>query len=347
MDALIKLSSVVGLSLTSGINLYATVAIVGLVTKFDMIKGLPPEFEAFDNGLLIVVATGLYLCEFAADKIPGFDSLWDSVHTLIRPFGAALVSLTVVGDAAPSVEVLAALLGTSLALATHTAKAGTRLVINTSPEPFSNVAVSVAEDVGVAAMALLVMAHPYIALAVSVVVLVLLVRFGPGLWRGALLLLKAIPIKLAAAFSRGEDAPLKEYLPDPLEETVDEEMSKEEEIQAVQKCFARKVRGCGRNKKGYLILTDRRLLFAFRTLFRTRITQWKYADLEKNKLNKRFLVDMLGVKSEGKFSQFIFLKNKSRTAERLSEILDDMIRPAHAEGTKTGESTLTSEAADA
>lgn len=323
MEALVKLSSVMGLSMTSGINLYATVAVVGFVTKFDMIKGLPPEFKAFDNNAVILIAVLLYLCEFAADKIPGFDSLWDSIHTIIRPFGAALVSLTVIGEADPAVEVMAALLGASLALATHTAKAGTRLIVNTSPEPFTNVAVSVAEDVGVMGFALLVMSHPYISLAASIVLLVLLIVFGPGLWRGALLVLKAIPVGLFSLFSGTGEPELRDSLPDSIEEAVDAETAKGEQIRGALKCYARKVKGCGRNRKGYLVLTDRRLLFAFRKFFSTRLKQWQFPELEKAGLQKRFLVDVLRVKVEHKFIQFIFLKNKSGAVRRMSEILGE------------------------
>jgi hypothetical protein len=338
MEALAKLSSVMGLSMTSGINLYATVAVVGLVTKFNMIKGLPPEFEAFDNDLIILLAVALYLCEFAADKIPGFDSLWDSIHTIIRPFGAALVSMAAVGQANPSVEVLAGLLGATLALGTHTAKAGTRLIINTSPEPFSNVIVSLAEDIGVVGFVLLVMAHPYISLLVSLVLLILLVRFGPGLWRGALLILKAIPIKLFALFQPGGEHELKEPLPDNLDEVVDEQMSKSEQVKASLKSHARNVKGCGRNRKGYLILTDRQALFAFRRLFKSRIRQWSLSDLEKAKLQRRFLVDVLSVKSEGKFLRFLFLKNRSGAARQFMELLDASIGPSEARETAPGAS---------
>lgn len=325
MEALVKLSSVMGLSMTSGINLYATVAVVGLAAKFNMVEGLPPEFGAFNNDLVIILAILMYLCEFAADKIPGFDSLWDSVHTIVRPFGAALISLAVIGEADPTVEIAAGLLGASLAMATHTAKAGTRLIVNTSPEPFTNVAVSVGEDIGVVGFSILVMSHPHISLAISLILLALLIWFGPGLWRGALLVLKAIPIKLASLFSGSKEAELKEFMPDNIEEAVDEELSKGEQINASLKCHARRIKGCGRNRKGYLVLTDRRLLFAFRRLFATRVKQWSLSDLEKARLRKRFLLDVVGVKSEGKFSQFIFLKNRSDSAGRLSEILDDRI----------------------
>jgi hypothetical protein len=343
MEALIKLSSVMGLSLTSGINLYATVAVVGLVSKFNLIKGLPVEFRAFDNDLIIIVAILLYLCEFAADKVPGFDSLWDSIHTIIRPFGAALISLTVVGEADPSVEVLAALLGSSLALATHSAKAGTRLIINMSPEPFTNIAMSLAEDVGVVGFSLLVMSHPFLSLVASLVLIVLLVWFGPGLWRGALLLLKAIPVRLFTLFSGATDGELKESLPDNYEESLDQEMAKGEQVQASLKCYLRKVKGCGRNRKGYIVLTDKRLLFVFRKFFQTRLKQWNLPEIEKVKLQKRFLMDVLGVKSEGKFFQALFLKNRSNAVKSLSEQLNDSLSISIPESASTRESSSAAE----
>ncbi|RJP24161.1 MAG: DUF4126 domain-containing protein [Candidatus Abyssobacteria bacterium SURF_5] len=320
MEALIKLSSVMGLSLTSGVNLYATVAVVGLVSKFNMIKGLPPEFQAFDNDAVIFLAIALYLCEFAVDKIPGFDSLWDSIHTIIRPFGAALVSLTIVGEADPSVEVLTALLGSSLALATHTAKAGTRLVVNTSPEPFSNIALSVAEDVGVVGFSLLVISHPVISLIISLILLILLVWLGPGLWRGALLVLKAIVVRLYTIFS-GAAAASPEALPDGIAELVDEEFSKGEPVRATIQGYLRKVKGCGRNRKGYMILTDKRILFVFRKLFRSQVKSWDLSEVEKAKLQKKLLFDILAIKSDGKFFQVIVLKNRSGLARKAHELL--------------------------
>jgi hypothetical protein len=330
MEALVKLSSVMGLSMTSGINLYATVAIVGLATKFNMVQGLPPEFEAFNNDFVIIIAVLLYLCEFAADKIPGFDSLWDSIHTLIRPFGAAMVSLAVIGEASPPVEVVTALFGASMAMATHTAKAGTRLIVNTSPEPFTNIALSVAEDVGVIGFALLVMSHPYISLVISIVLMALLVWFGPGLWRGAMLGLKSVLVKIGTIFG-GAPAELKETLPDSYEELVDGELSKGEQIRASLKCNVRKVKECGRNRKGYLVLTDRRLLFAFRKLFKTRLKEWNAAELEKATLQKRFLVDVIRIKGDGKFFQFIFLKNRSGATEQLSDMLKEAVAPPAVE----------------
>ena len=100
----------------------------------------------FDNDVVIGAALVLYVVEFVADKIPWLDSLWDAIHTLIRPVGGALIAVAALGDASPTVEGLVALLGGTLAAGTHFTKAGTRAAANTSPEPFSNWALSLAED---------------------------------------------------------------------------------------------------------------------------------------------------------------------------------------------------------
>jgi hypothetical protein len=320
---LLKLSSVLGLSLASGINLYATVAVVGLITKFDLVKGLPAEFQAFNNDVIIAVALALYTCEFLADKIPAFDSFWDSVHTVVRPFGAALVAVTLVGDATPATEIIAGMVGASLGLATHTAKAGTRLAVNTSPEPFSNVVLSLAEDAGVVGLTVLVMTHPYISLFVSLVILGLLIRFGPGLWRGALLTLAAVPARIRTALATEGEPSLKEFLPDAFERAVDDTLAEGETVQAVQLCHARKVKGCGRNRRGYLVLTDRRLIFAFRKWFRTRTRAWEIAEVEKTGINPRLLVDVLRVKTGGQFLNFLFLKNRATQVARMADLLDE------------------------
>ena len=111
----------------------------------------------------------LYVVEFVADKIPWVDSIWDAVHTVIRPVGGALIAVATLGDASPAVEGLVALLGGTLAAGTHFTKAGTRAVANTSPEPFSNWILSIAEDVFVVGLGLLALKYP-VAAAVVVIV---------------------------------------------------------------------------------------------------------------------------------------------------------------------------------
>jgi hypothetical protein len=183
MDMLITLGRTLGFSAAAGINLYATVAILGLASRFGWVA-LPPQFKVFDNNIIIGAALALYVIEFLADKIPWVDTVWDTIHTVIRPIGGALIAVAALGQASPGVEALVALLGGGVAASTHLTKAGTRAMVNASPEPFSNWILSLAEDVFVVVLGWLTMAHPILALAVALVLLVMIVLFARVLIRG-------------------------------------------------------------------------------------------------------------------------------------------------------------------
>lgn len=183
MDALVTLGRTLGFSLAAGVNLYATVAILGLASRYGWVD-LPAQFRVFDNPYIIAAALVMYVIEFFADKIPWFDSLWDAIHTFIRPMGGALIAVAAVGESSPAVRVLAALLGGSVAASSHLTKAGTRAVANTSPEPFSNWLLSLGEDGFVVALAVLTLRHPIVALAVAIALLVVIAMFARLLIRG-------------------------------------------------------------------------------------------------------------------------------------------------------------------
>jgi len=117
----------------------------------------------------------MYLVEFVADKIPWFDSVWDAVHTVIRPVGGALVAVNAIGHASPFTTALAALLGGSIAMTTHVTKAGTRAAVNTSPEPFSNWLLSLTEDAVAIGLSYVALNHPYVAAVLAIVLLVLFI----------------------------------------------------------------------------------------------------------------------------------------------------------------------------
>lgn len=139
------LTFALGAAWISGINLYATVATLGLLGRFAHLP-LPGELAVLTNGWVIGIALALYTVEFVADKVPWIDTTWDMVHTFIRvPAGAALAAAAF-GDFDKGVQAVALLLGGGLALSSHGTKAAVRAVINASPEPFSNIAASVAED---------------------------------------------------------------------------------------------------------------------------------------------------------------------------------------------------------
>ena len=174
---LMTLGRTLGFSFTAGVNLYATVAILGLASRYGWVS-LPPQFQAFNNDIVIGVAIAMYLIEFFADKIPYFDSLWDAVHTAIRPVGGALIAVTTLGDASPTVEAFIALLGGAVAAGSHLTKTSTRAAANASPEPFSNWILSIGEDIFVVGLGYLALKDPIAALVVAGTLLVLIVVFA-------------------------------------------------------------------------------------------------------------------------------------------------------------------------
>jgi hypothetical protein len=174
---LTTLGRTLGFSFAAGVNLYATVAILGLAARYGWVS-LPPQFQVFDNDLVIGAALVLYLIEFFADKIPYVDTLWDIVHTAIRPVGGALIAVATLGEASPTVEGLVALLGGTIAAGSHLTKTSTRAAANASPEPFSNWILSLSEDLFVVGLGFLALQYPVAALVVAVTLTVLIVIFA-------------------------------------------------------------------------------------------------------------------------------------------------------------------------
>ena len=174
---LITLGRTLGFSFAAGVNLYATVAILGLASRYGWVS-LPPQFQAFNSNIVIGVAVAMYLIEFFADKIPYVDTLWDVIHTAIRPVGGALIAVTTLGDASPTVEALIALLGGTVAAGSHLTKTSTRAAANASPEPFSNWILSIGEDLFVVGLGFLALKYPLAALVVAGTLAILIFVFA-------------------------------------------------------------------------------------------------------------------------------------------------------------------------
>ncbi len=177
MDLITTLGRTLGFSFAAGVNLYATVAMLGLAAKFGWVA-LPPQFQAFNNDLVIGAAIVMYLVEFFADKIPYVDSLWDVIHTAIRPVGGALIAVTTLGQASSATQAMVALLGGTVAASSHLTKTSTRAAANVSPEPFSNWFLSLGEDAFVVGLGYLALRHPAAALIVASILLVLIAVFA-------------------------------------------------------------------------------------------------------------------------------------------------------------------------
>ena len=182
-----------GLGWAAGLRLYTVVFVVGMVGYLGIAE-LPPGLRILQHPLVFGAAALMLFVEFFADKIPLLDSAWDTVHTFIRiPAGAALAAM-VFGGQGLEWQTAMALLGGTLAAGTHFTKAGARAMINTSPEPFSNIAASTGEDVVVLTGLWLMLAHPWVMLGLLVLMVALMVWLMPRLWRGIMGLISRLSL---------------------------------------------------------------------------------------------------------------------------------------------------------
>jgi hypothetical protein len=182
MGTIEALSLAMGSAWTSGINVYATVAALGIAGRAEMIQ-LPPELQVLTHPAVIAIACIMYVIEFFADKVPYVDSGWDILHTFIRVPAGAVLAAKSLGDLNPALELMAVLAGGTVALAAHGTKATIRLAINASPEPFSNWGASFTEDVAVLGSIWIVFNHPIVMLILVLSFLALVVWLVPKLLR--------------------------------------------------------------------------------------------------------------------------------------------------------------------
>ena len=182
MSFVSTLAIAMGASWVSGINLYACVATLGLLSRFSNLQ-LPGELEVVSNWWVIGVAAGLYIVEFVADKVPIVDSTWDVIHTFIRVPAGAVMAAAAFGEFDKSVQAIAFLLGGGLALSSHGTKAAARAIINTSPEPVSNIVVSTLEDVLAVVSVLFAVFLPYLLFGVVGIGLIITAIVLPKVFR--------------------------------------------------------------------------------------------------------------------------------------------------------------------
>jgi Domain of unknown function (DUF4126) len=183
MDTVQYIALSMGVAWASGINLYAAVFMLGYLGSTGNID-LPPEMMVVTDPLVMTAAGLMYCVEFFADKTPGVDTAWDSLHTFIRiPLGAVL-AMSAVGDTTPAVELAAFLVGGSLTATTHATKMGGRVMINTSPEPVSNWFTSLGEDFLVIAGIWTALTHPWVFIVFLILFIILMIWLLPKIWRG-------------------------------------------------------------------------------------------------------------------------------------------------------------------
>ena len=206
MEQVNEITNIIALTMgaawAAGINLYAAIATLGILGATGNMT-LPPDLQVLANPLVIGAACLMFAVEFIADKMPGVDTGWDTIHTFIRIPAGALLAAGAVGDVDPAVSLAAALLGGTLAAGSHGAKAGSRLLINTSPEPFTNWTASIVEDIMVIGGIWAAVNHPWLFLVLMALFIVLLIWLLPKLWRG----IKMLAAKIKELFSPRQASP--------------------------------------------------------------------------------------------------------------------------------------------
>jgi hypothetical protein len=182
MNALQVLAQALGIAFAAGLNLYATVCIIGLATRLGWITSLPSSLSGLTSWWVIGIAAVLMIIEFGASLVPVIGSIWDTLHSLIRPPAAAALAAATAWHGDPAFVLVAALFGGGLAVTTHTTKLGLRYAIDASPEPVSNGVISIAELALVAVISVTLWQHPYLTLVCALLVLALLIVLVRLIW---------------------------------------------------------------------------------------------------------------------------------------------------------------------
>ncbi len=341
MEILAQLGVALGLASLAGVNLYLTVLLTGLAIRFDWVH-LATQYQSLDvlaHPVVLIVAGLLFLLQFFADKIPWVDSLWDSVHTIIRPVGGTLLALQALGTMPGYVIVAAALLAGGAALTTHSAKAGTRLLINQSPEPVTNIAMSLAEDAAVAGGVALTLLNPVMALMVFSGLLTLIWLLFPRLWRLIRTTMWLVWHKLKLPGRReAPESPvdLKCEVTDELRDLlqIGAGMSADEVSWTVS-CLSGKgrgVRGFCANLSGILVAPLRPDSLYFTTFKGLRSRLFKFPlDAAQVEVESKFLSENVTLSSDGLRAVFRFPRGQGTLAEevarRIRESLTQKITP--------------------
>ena len=206
MEQLDQIAAIIALTMgvawASGINLYAAILVLGILGATGSMT-LPPDLQILAHPLVIAAAGFMYLVEFVTDKIPGVDTGWDTLHTFIRIPAGALLAAGVVGEIDPVVSLVAAIIGGGLAAGTHATKAGSRVMINTSPEPLSNWIVSLVEDAAVIAGLWTALHFPWLFIAFLIAFIALVIWLLPKIWKG----IKKVFGSLARLFGQNDTGP--------------------------------------------------------------------------------------------------------------------------------------------
>jgi hypothetical protein len=333
VERLHLLAVALGLATLAGINLYLTVFVSGLAIHFHWIT-LAPAYQSLEilgNPWIIALSGIFYFLEFFADKIPWVDSIWDAVHTVIRPIGGALLAIQVLGHPNPTFTVIVALLAGGASLVSHTAKAATRLATNTSPEPFSNIALSFGEDAAVLGGLALIHYNPVLALSVFAVAIVAFLYFASRILRAmkAKIWLAWKKLNVPAYFNVAEKLPI--VLPGGLADVFSKQNLLGETTAWAVPCISGRGRRIAANLFGALVAMNeepRKLLFLARK-GRRPIVQAIDLDGMTIAREPNFLSENLIIApASGKGSPYLFVFPRSSAAqvEQIVEYLRERLK---------------------
>ena len=338
MERLDVLGVALGFAALAGVNLYLTVFATGLAIHFHWIT-LAPQYQSLEvlgNPWIISIAGVLYLLEFFADKIPWVDSIWDAVHTVIRPIGGALLAIQVLGHPSPAFTVIVALLAGGTSLIAHTAKAATRLANNASPEPFSNIGLSLCEDAAVLGGLTLMHFNPLVALIIFLIGIGAFFYFAPKILRGMKAKIWLTWKKLNGPADRDAPVNLPITLPARLASVFNHENVLGETIEWTARCVSGRGRRIPANLFGALVATKeepRKLVFVTRRFART-------INLEDSVVGHepRFLFENLVISpaaGKGPKYSFIFPRSDAVVVEQIVQKLRERLSESalHEQGT--------------
>jgi hypothetical protein len=340
VETLGVIGSTLGIGFLAGIRLYATVFLLGLAIRFGWFHpgAGSAELAVLAHPAVLIVSGLACLIEFAADKIPWLDSLWDSFHTFIRPIGAAVLAAAAFGHFDPVVKAVLIVICGGVALASNSSKAATRLAVNHSPEPFSNIGLSLFEDALIPAGMWVSLKHPEVALGLVAVFLLLFLWLAPRIFRAVRLQLAALGALLGSWFGTNADvagqsgeadyetgpafsglsagardalyclARAARPIPEKHARRVEKVLKLEAPAKGVRAAATKKIRGLG-NSVGYLVVTGNGLAFVTRRWFTNRVHRIGFAEMNAGRWKRGLLLNRFGVETANGDREFYVFKD--------------------------------------
>lgn len=266
---LIILGQILAFAVAAGLNLYATVALVGIAVRLGWIAGLPPGVQGIENPIVLGTAAALYIIEFLVDKIPHVDTVWDAVHTIVRPIAGGVLVYAALSEASLAFQLGGALLAGVTALGAHGIKAGLRLIVNIKPKKALNAFISIMEDVFAIALAVAALMYPVIALAIAAAAVPFVLLAGPKLWRAAALAVRALEARVRGFFGRKEWRDT-DALPRNLRNAIAPPALGRGKPR-VARAALRGVKGVGSYRNGWVVLCDGQPVFVYASMMRAKV----------------------------------------------------------------------------